>query len=545
MESRFIAIPLKDSQEDDGGHLKRLRRFSIEVWNLTQNWGDASSRAAKSLENIINSRLQLLYSKEQQNEETIMTSDEKSRQIAKIVEQNEILNCSLDDLEKIIGKFETAFGRIAAWKQLIANSSNKESIFIVETLESVLPDLIKMLKTELNVKKTGLLDVANNENRNVFTCILLAFKYEPFVDTNFLSKLYALEVIEISCDELPEGSEVLAILEAEEARLSSWIEVAIEYYRHQRIEPFLLILESAGSRAGLNYASVKSDQMRALDILAAHWMHCGFREKQKDKRQDFFSKATVLFNTADKILMYDSSHLTVRAWFYLYEKETRTNKLDLADQQFNYVVKTQPTNVLSLIGKAVISFNKKDAKLAVYYFRKALRQKRHSIAALRVGLGYSFSKLGQFDKARLAFERALELEDNSVSAMVGLAIILLNTMEPDNFNMAINLFGKAYDLMPDHPVVLVHLANHFFFKREYENVQQLAWHAMQSTESDAIKSEACYQLARLKHAQHQYESAFKYYYQSKNLNNGEHTLAFFGLGQLYIYRNELEEVSGF
>lgn len=162
----------------------------------------------------------------------------------------------------------------------------------------------------------------------------------------------------------------MIILETEEAKLSYWIEVALEYYRQNLIEPFMNILELAGSRAGLEYQGVKQDQMRALDILAAYWMTQGYKEKLKEKKADYFSKATVLFNTADKIAMYEWSHLTVRAWFYLFEREKSTNKYDLADQQFNYVVKTNPQNVLSLVGKAVIAFNKKDYKTSVYYYRK-------------------------------------------------------------------------------------------------------------------------------------------------------------------------------
>ncbi|CAL2036808.1 unnamed protein product [Caenorhabditis brenneri] len=349
------------------------------------------------------------------------------------------------------------------------------------------------------------------------------------------------EVIEINITDLPEGEEVLTILEAEEAKLSYWIEVALEYYRQGRVDPFMTILESAGSRAGLEYIGVKQDQMRALDILAAYWMTQGYREKTKDKKQDFFSKATVLFNTADKIAMYEWSHLTVRAWFYLFERDKSTNKYELADQQFNYVVKTYPQNVLPLIGKAVIAFNKKDYKTAVYFFRKAIRQRHHSIADLRVGIGHCYAKLGFMDKAKLAFQRALEIESENVSAMCGLGIILMNTLDPANLHAAVKLFGKSYNLQADHPVALVHLANHFFFKGETERAWTLAWHAATFNECDSIKAEAFYQMGRCRHSQGQYEGAYKYYYQARQANNGEHTLAHYGLGQMYIHRNEIED----
>lgn len=270
-----------------------------------------------------------------------------------------------------------------------------------------------------------------------------------------------------------------------------------------------MILESAGSRAGLEYEGVKQDQMRALDILAAYWMTQGYREKAKDKKSDFFSKATVLFNTADKIAMYEWSHLTVRAWFYLFERDKSTNKYELADQQFNYVVKTNPKNVLPLIGKAVIAFNKKDYKTAIYYFRKAIRQCRHTIADLRVGIGHCFAKMGMMDKAKTAFERAMEIEPYNVSAMCGLGIILLNTYDHDSLKHAVSLFGRSYNLQTDHPVALIHLANHFFFKKEIERAWTLAWHAATYNDCDSIKAEAFYQMGRCRHAQGQFDGAYK------------------------------------
>ncbi|UMM24638.1 hypothetical protein L5515_004773 [Caenorhabditis briggsae] len=486
-EIRTIAIPLKDSQED-GTHLKRLRRFSIEVWNLTQNWATASEKSVQYVESIINSRLKLLYSKDDEADESAkLTKDQTDRIFNDIVVANSKLNQTMSDFERIISKFEVARGRMSAWKLLTEKSSNAEEKYIVETLDTNLP-----------------------------------------------------EVIEINCSELPDGAEVLSILEAEEAKLSYWIEVALEYFRQDRVQPFMEILEAAGTRAGLEYDGVKQDQMRALDILAAYWMTQGYRERAKDKKQDFFSKATVLFNTADKIAMYEWSHLTVRAWFYLFERDKSTNKYELADQQFNYVVKTYPQNVLPLIGKAVIAFNKKDYKTAIFYFRKAIRQRRYSIADLRVGIGYCFAKMGLVDKSKLAFERALELEPDNVSAMCGLGIILLNTLEQDNLKIAVNLFGRAYHAQPDQPVALVHLANHFFFKGEVERAWQLSWHAA-SNDCDSIKAEAFYQMGRCRHTQGQYDGAYKYYYQARQANNQEHTLAHYGLGQMYIHRNEIEE----
>ena len=58
-----------------------------------------------------------------------------------------------------------------------------------------------------------------------------------------------------------------------------------------------------------------------------------------------------------------------RACFCLLEGD----KMDQADAQFNFVMNQSPDNIPSLLGKACISFNKKDYKGALAYYKKALR----------------------------------------------------------------------------------------------------------------------------------------------------------------------------
>ena len=54
--------------------------------------------------------------------------------------------------------------------------------------------------------------------------------------------------------------------------------------------------------------------------------------------------------------MYDQNHLLGRAYFCLLEGD----KMDQADQQFNFVLSQSANNIPSLLGKACIAFNKKD-----------------------------------------------------------------------------------------------------------------------------------------------------------------------------------------
>jgi RNA polymerase-associated protein CTR9 len=80
-------------------------------------------------------------------------------------------------------------------------------------------------------------------------------------------------------------------------------------------------------------------------------------------------------------------------------------------------------------------------------------------------MGHCFVKLSKLEKARLAFGRALELNSKCVGALVGLAVLELNSKEPDSIKNGVQLLSRAYTIDPSNPMVLNHLANHFFFKK--------------------------------------------------------------------------------
>lgn len=130
---------------------------------------------------------------------------------------------------------------------------------------------------------------------------------------------------------------------------------------------------------------------------------------------------------------------------------------------------------------------------------------------------------------RLAFERALELDSKCVGALVGLAISKLNLHQPEANRIGVQMLSKAYTVDSTNPMVLNHLANHFFFKKDYQKVQHLALHAFHNTENEAMRAESCYQLARSFHVQGDYDQAFQYYYQSTQFAPSNFVLPHYGL----------------
>jgi len=48
------------------------------------------------------------------------------------------------------------------------------------------------------------------------------------------------------------------------------------------------------------------DQMKALDMLGAYYVQTANRQKTMDTRRQFFLKASLVYASADKIMMYDT-----------------------------------------------------------------------------------------------------------------------------------------------------------------------------------------------------------------------------------------------
>ncbi|KAM3723175.1 RNA polymerase-associated protein [Dirofilaria immitis] len=542
-----VEIPLKDSTEND---IQRyVRDFCVDIWNTTQRWAELNGSTYSLLEKIINNRLCLIYAQSADfAEERNMKKEELKSDLTTLLLNKKGNDCDITNVElirnrlerneisritekivwdveelmdlvnvqmaRIVNKLENMRERFVGLKKLEHMRRDRENMSHLQNpklkeLSEILPLIVKMYQEEFKAKRIALDDLANFSSRDIFLAISASWSHQAFIDHSTLSRLYSLEIIELDFDNLPDdGDEVLAILRGERATLNFWVDLALAYYRRGNEADFVRILEMSGSEASLEYPEYHQDQMRALDTLAAYYVIQSHKERNKDKKKEWQTKATLLYTTADKIIMYDTYHLLGRAYFCLLE-----GKIDQAEQQFNFVLNQVGENIPATLDCP---------------------------ADVRLGIGYCLAKLGRLDKARLAFRRVLDLDKENVSALIALAILDMNTLEQEAIRRGVESFGRAYQIEQENPVVLNHLANHFFYKKELDRVEHLAWHAFQITDNEAMRAESCYQLARSFHQRGNFEKAFQHYYQSTQFATTNFVLPYFGLGQMYIYREDYD-----
>lgn len=137
----------------------------------------------------------------------------------------------------------------------------------------------------------------------------------------------------------------------------------------------------------------------------------------------------------------------------------------------------------------------------------------------------------------MAFERVLQLDPNNAEALTGLAVLELNSSNDDRVRTALVYVKRAYTINSNSAAVQILLAEHFFYRGQYEKALTLGLSAFRCASSSHAKGEACFQMARTYHASGEYEKAFQYYYQSVK-HHPDNLLAQYGLGQMYLYKTD-------
>lgn len=366
------------------------------------------------------------------------------------------------------------------------------------------------------------------------------------------------DVLELEVENLPEPHMSVSILTDQKCKINLWIQLALEYYRQGKFDAFELLLstcltiwnhEKIKSEAA-SYADGYKDRIRALDLLAIYYLRKGNQSPSKEGRRDYFARAAQKFSEVDKVADITNKnspeyqfHLLGRAYCCLID-----GKNEQANAQFNFVLQQQQQigeidNVPALLGKACLEFNKKEAsgkRVALGYYKKALQICPNCPADVRLGLGICFYKLNMFEKAEIAFKKALSLDPRCVGALNGLAVIELNKKTNDSIKRGIEYLSRAFKTEPTNAMALTLLADHFFYSNEHEKVIKLATRATENTDNEAVLSQAHYQLGRAYHRQRDYINAFEYYYKSTTFGGSQSFLAHYGLGQMYIHRGDYD-----
>ncbi|XP_078429953.1 binding protein [Wolffia australiana] len=355
------------------------------------------------------------------------------------------------------------------------------------------------------------------------------------------------EEVEVALDQLPrDASDILDILKAEQAPLDIWLIIAREYFKQGKIDQFRQILEEGSSpEIDEYYADVKYERIAILNALAA--FHTYLAKCERSKKDEHFRTATQYYNRASRIDKDEPSTYIGKGQLCLAKRE-----FSQAGEYFNIVMEGDPNNVPALVGQACVEFNRGELSYgeesrahyleSLNYYKRALQAYPQCPPAIRFGIGLCHYKVGQFEKARQAFQRVLQLDPENVDALVALGVMELHTSDAGGIRKGMEKMMMAFEIYPYCGMALNYLANHFFFTGQHFLVEQLTETALTVCNHRLMKSHSYYNLARSYHSKGDFEKAGRYYMASvKEIEKPqEFVLPFYGLGQVQLKLGDLK-----
>lgn len=341
------------------------------------------------------------------------------------------------------------------------------------------------------------------------------------------------EEVRVVLDQLPrDASDILDILKAEQAPLDLWLIIAREYFKQGKVEQFRQILEEGSSpEIDEYYAEVRYERISILNALGAYHSYLGRIETKQREKEEHFIQATQYYNKASRIDMHEPSTWVGKGQLLLAKGD-----VEQAFAAFKIVLDGDRNNVPALLGQGCVEFSRGRYSESLELYKRALKVYPDCPGAVRLGIGLCRYKLGQYERARLAFRRVLQLDPENVEALVAIGIMDLHTNQALGIRRGVEKMARAFEIYPYCAMALNSLASHFFFTGQHFLVEQLTETALAVANHGPMKSHSYYNLARSYHSKGDYEKAGLYYMASVKESNKPHKfiLPYYGLGQVQL-----------
>jgi len=264
-----------------------------------------------------------------------------------------------------------------------------------------------------------------------------------------------LEIFPEELKDIP-SSTLLQVLQDEQASQDTWANVGLTYMQQNLPGESSAILQAACSTTS---GGNSTPNVRLL--ASAGIAHLAVGNSEEDRR-----RAEQRFTSASK----EDTFFPMN-WMGQGFLNFRAKRLDQARFFFDTTLKQCGPVLPALLGMAAVLFCEGNYKQAQELYSQAMKlyptsSSSTTSASIRVGFGLASYRLGQVDRAKAAFRRALDLDQECVPAMVATAILTMSNIEIGGRERerAMKLMSMAHLLDHSNAMVQNHLANHYFWK---------------------------------------------------------------------------------
>ncbi len=309
------------------------------------------------------------------------------------------------------------------------------------------------------------------------------------------------ECVHVLPEDLPDEPEsaefdaMLEILQAEVAPPGVWANLAEAYYRKGKVDVFRRLLKlllegvaSPGVREQMEGPTAEGQHafqegvLRVLNMLGAEVTLEGIRAKNKGEAHSqmaAWEKANVLLQEAEQFLERERrvqpsvSTLLNTGWMILH---LAASEWERGAYYFENAIKEDDEQnkrhcLQAVLGLGIYAFHKKtpdELRKARRHFGEVIRKYPGCPAEVRVGFGLCCYKLGEMERAKAAFQRALALSPGNRTALLALARAELADAEPAAYvatlERVVKMETAAYVQEPKDPVALLALATYYLHK---------------------------------------------------------------------------------
>lgn len=376
-------------------------------------------------------------------------------------------------------------------------------------------------------------------------------------------------------DLLDDPTELCTMLENEGAARTHWMMISLAYAKQGKVDHAIEIITR-----GL--VAIKGNSKERLSMLSCLcWLYLwksreaprvppeGQLTSEAKTKEYYLQQSTTTLNDASRINPAFPPLFLARGVLYLLKASLvppsktpgakdsdRTEILRSALKSFEDAHRvSRERNMMAVLGKARALYCLGKYPEALLAYQDVLSKMPEMIDPdPRIGIGACFWQLGYKDDAKIAWERALEINPNSKIANILLGLYHLDASShvppngpefTDFYKKAITEYTQnAFKADKDQPLTCATFAGYFLSRKSMTNVNALAHKAIQYTDVNAIASDGWYLLARMEHYGGNFDTASDYYRRADDARGGAdrgYLPAKFGSAQLSVLKRDFGE----
>lgn len=275
--------------------------------------------------------------------------------------------------------------------------------------------------------------------------------------------------VEIFAEEIAETpvTTILQVLQDENSTVDTFADASLLYMQTKHARESLTLLEEACAKLTLPECDTLPSATRARILSAAGIAQLATAPGHRQTLDDVRQQADQKFTQAGKVDTFFPMTWLGQGMLHL-----MVGRFDQAKFFFQTTLKQCHNSLPALLGMAAVLYGQKQYQAALEMYAQAIQKYPHSQsgASIRVGFALCCYQLGQVDRAKAAFARALNMDPECVPAMVGTAILDMAGIDSElnsdfgKTEKAIKLMSMANLLDQGNAMVQNHLANHYFWK---------------------------------------------------------------------------------